>query len=270
MTVEATFNLRHMPFERDIPTNSLYLSRSTMELLSRLEFAARKRKFVAVTGDVGVGKSTTIRKFADSLDKSTYKFVYIADSALRPRVFYWEVLTQLCDDTKPSFYRAECKRKMVTQMHKLLNEACITTVIVIDESHLLSQDMLEETRFLLNNCMDSNNPMCIILVGQSELRAMLSKEIFEPITQRIDFRFKMEPYDRAQAHEYIVAHMRYAGGDAGIFTDTAVDEVFGYSGGRARKINKVCSLAMLYAAQHNKTIIDGADINFVVDQELVW
>ena len=62
MTVEATFNLRHMPFERDIPTNSLYLSRSTMELLSRLEFAARKRKFVAVTGDVGVGNYDSLHQ----------------------------------------------------------------------------------------------------------------------------------------------------------------------------------------------------------------
>jgi len=270
ITVEASFNLRRTPFERDIPTNSLYLTPGTLELLSRLEYAAQKRSFVVITGDVGVGKSTVIRKFSETLESKLFRYVYITDSALRPRVFYWEVLTQLSDDAKPSFYRVECKRRMMAHMHRLLNEFHITPVVVIDESHLLAQDMLEETRFLLNNCMDSQNPMCLIIVGQSELRATLSKESYEPITQRIDFRFKLEAFDRAQSSEYIAAHMRYAGGDVGIFTDTALDEIYRYSEGRARKINKVCTLAMLYAAQRNKTAIDGADISFVVDQELTW
>jgi len=152
----------------------------------------------------------------------------------------------------------------------LAEGAHIIPVIIIDEAHLLSAGMLEEMRFLLNNSMDSQNIMALVVVGQNELRAKLSKETFEPITQRIDFRFMLVPFDRAQTQDYICAHMRYAGESRDIFTPSAVDAIFDFSGGIARKINKACSMSLLYAAQNSMRTIDGGTINFVAEQELSW
>jgi type II secretory pathway predicted ATPase ExeA len=64
--------------------------------------------------------------------------------------------------------------------------------------------------------------------------------------------------------------MRYAGETREIFSPSAVDAVFAYSGGVARKINKVCSLSLLYASQKAMHTIDGGTINFVADEELAW
>jgi len=268
--MEQFFNFSHTPFERDVPTEQLYTTPKFDELLSRLEYAARNRKFSVITGNVGVGKTTAVRKFVDSLDKNSFRCIYIADSALTPRVFYWEVLSQLVSDVKPSFYRSEGKRKMLECFSRMTDSAHIVPVIIIDEAHLLSNGMLEETRFLLNNCMDSQNLMSLVVVGQSELRAKLSKEIFEPITQRIDFRFTLVPFDRAQTQDYIHSHMRYAGELRDTFTQSAIDAVFTFSGGVARKINKVCSVALLYAAQKMMRSIDGGIVEFVAEQELSW
>jgi type II secretory pathway predicted ATPase ExeA len=268
--IEQFFNFKHMPFERNIPTEYLYTTPIVDELLSRLDYAARHRKFIVITGGVGVGKTTVIRKFDASLDKNSFRCIYIADSALTPRVFYWEVLTQLSSDDKPSFYRNEGKRKMLARFKHLAESAHIIPVIVIDEAHLLSGSMLEETRFLLNNNMDSDNPMCLVVVGQSELRSKLSKEVFEPITQRIDFRFTLVPFDRAQTQDYIHAHMCHAGDKREIFTPSAVDAVFNFSGGVARKINKACSMALLFAAQKAMHTVDGGVVSFVIEQELSW
>ena len=268
--IEQFFNFKHMPFERDIPTECLYTTPKFDELLSRLDYAARNRKFIVITGAVGVGKTTAARKFAASLDKNSFRCIYIADSALTPRVFYWEVLTQLSSDEKPSFYRSEGKRKIMAHFLRLAENAHIIPVIIIDEAHLLSAGMLEETRFLLNNAMDSTNSMSLVIVGQSELRSKLSKETFEPIAQRIDFRFTLVPFDRSQTQDYIHAHMRYAGETREVFTSSAVDAVFNFSGGIARKINKVCSISLLYAAQKAMHSIDGGIIDFVAEQELSW
>lgn len=153
---------------------------------------------------------------------------------------------------------------------QLSENASVIPVIIIDEAHLLSSSMLEETRFLLNNSMDSSNPMSLVLIAQSELRTKLSKEAFEPITQRIDFRFTLVPFDRAQTQDYIHAHMSYADEMRQIFTQSAVDAIFSFSGGVARKINKVCSLSLIHAAQKAANTIDGSMVEFVVEQELTW
>jgi len=160
------FNFKHTPFERNIPVEHLYTTPKFDELLSRLDYAARNRKFSVVTGGVGVGKTTAVRKFVSSLDRNSFRCIYIADSALTPRVFYWEILTQLASDEKPSFYRSEGKRKMMDCFSRLSDNSRIIPVIIIDEAHLLSASMLEETRFLLNNDMDSQNIMSLIFVGQ--------------------------------------------------------------------------------------------------------
>jgi type II secretory pathway predicted ATPase ExeA len=268
--IEQFFNFKHMPFERNIPTDKLYSTPKVDELLSRMDYAARYRKFIVITGGVGVGKTTVVRKFVASLDKNSFRCIYIADSALTPRVFYWEVLTQLSSDDKPSFYRSEGKRKMLARFAHLAEGARIIPIIIIDEAHLLTGGMLEETRFLLNNNYDSNNDMCLVVVGQSELSSKLSKESFEPITQRIDFRFTLVPFDRSQTQDYIHAHMRYAGETREIFTPSAVDAVFNFSGGVARKINKACSMSLLYAAQKAVHTVDGGVVDFVIEQELSW
>jgi type II secretory pathway predicted ATPase ExeA len=267
---EQFFCFKQMPFERNIPVEHLYTTPKFDELLARLEYAARTRKFCVVTGGVGVGKTTSIRKFVASLDRNSFRCIYIADSALTPRVFYWEVLTQLSTDSKPSFYRSEGKRKMMECFSRLAESARAIPVIIIDEAHKLSTGMLEETRFLLNNDLDSQNPMSLVVVGQNELRTKLSAEIYEPITQRIDFRFALEPFDRAQTQDYIHAHMRYAGESREIFSPSAVDAVYNFSGGVARKINKACSLSLLYAAQKSMHSIDGGIVEYVAEQELSW
>jgi len=266
---EQFFNLLHTPFERNIPTDALYSTQKCNELQARLLFVAKGRKFCVVTGDVGVGKTTSVRKFVDSLDHNLFRHVYISDSALTPRVFYWEVLKAFSNLDKPPFYRSEGKNKMMLTLEALLDSRQ-TPVIIIDEAHLLSHEMLEETRFLLNYKMDSQNPMALIIVGQSELRAKFSKEIYEPICQRIDFRFKLPAFDRSQTGDYISAHMAYSGEIRQIFTDSAIKAVFDYSGGYARKINKLCTLSLMTAAQQNLRSIDEALVFFVIEQELDW
>ena len=266
---EAFFNLLRTPFERDIHVDALFSTQKSHELHGRLLFTAQARKFCVVTGDVGVGKSTAMRKFVSSLDQNLFRYVYISDSALTPRVFYWEVLKAFTQLDKPPLYRSDGKHKMMLAMENILSLRQ-TPIIIIDEAHLLSHEMLEETRFLLNYKMDSQNPMALIIVGQSELKSTLSKELYEPICQRIDFRFKLPAFDRAQCQDYICAHMAFAGEPRQIFTDSAVSAIFSYSGGLARKINKVCTLSLMSAVQHNSRSIDDKLVAFVIEQELSW
>jgi type II secretory pathway predicted ATPase ExeA len=110
---ESYFNLLRTPFERDIPTEDLYQTPNFEELMGLLDTVARNRKFCVISGECGVGKTTALRSFVNSLNRQSFRCVYISDSALTPRAFYWEVLKELAGMERPSYFRNDAKRKMM-------------------------------------------------------------------------------------------------------------------------------------------------------------
>ncbi|KJS12608.1 MAG: ATPase AAA, partial [Peptococcaceae bacterium BRH_c8a] len=142
-------------------------------------------------------------------------------------------------------------------------------VVIVDEAHLLDKEMLEEVRFLLNFKMDAQSPMALILVGQSELWDKFQLQAYAAIRQRIDLQCKLPHLDRAQVGEYINRHLAYAGAEHDIFSDNAIDEIFRYSSGAARLVNKVCTHCMLYGAQNGRRIIDDHMVKLVIQGELL-
>lgn len=263
---EAFYGMANTPFSRDVPTDNLYDSLTMQEVLGRLKYTAERQLFAVLTGDCGIGKTTTIRKFVDRLDSGKFQVLYLSDSKLTPRHFYKGLLEQLGSEAK--FYRGDAKRQLHKEIELMRGIHGIQPVVVVDESHLLDREMLEEVRFLLNFKMDAQSPMALILVGQSELWDRLRLQSYAAIRQRIDIQFKLGHYDRAQVGQYVERHLQYAGVTQQIFSDGALDEIHRYSGGAARLINKLCTHSLLYGAQNGFRIIDDHMIKHVIQGEL--
>jgi general secretion pathway protein A len=263
---EIFYELKDSPFSRDIPTGCLYEPDMLDEILARLDYVAERQLFAVVTGDSGTGKTTTIRRFSDALDPGQFKLLYLADSKLTPRHFYKGLLEQLGCESK--FYRGDAKRQLHKQIEVMRGIHDLQPVVVIDEGHLLDREMLEEVRFLLNFKMDAQSPMALILVGQSELWDMLQRQVFAAIRQRIDLQCKLPHYDRPQVGAYIQQHLSYAGAGRDIFTDAAIDEIFQFSAGTARLVNKICIHCLIYGAQNQQRIIDDHIVKRVIEGEL--
>jgi general secretion pathway protein A len=244
---EAFFEMNHTPFVNSLPVDKLYMSSMLDETLGRLEFVAEKQLFAVVTADVGCGKTTAIRKFTASLSTDRYQVLYLSDSKLTPRWFYKGLLDQLGIESK--FYRGDSKRQLHQQLEIIRGVHNKLVITIVDEAHLLDKETLEEIRFLLNYKMDSLNPMALILVGQNELWNKLKLQRYTAVRQRIDIKCEIPQYDRSQTQEYIYAHLSYAGGAHDIFTDKAIDDIYKYSAGSARAINKVCTHTLMYASQ---------------------
>ncbi len=76
---------KYTPFTRNVPADRLYQSEAIQNALGRLTYAANRQLFAVVTADAGCGKSTLIRRFATSLPKDMYFFLYLSDFKLTPR-----------------------------------------------------------------------------------------------------------------------------------------------------------------------------------------
>ena len=261
---EGFYGFKETPFSRTIPTDKLYHGNDSDELIERLKYAAKRQLFAVMTGDSGTGKTTTLRRFHDELQNSEYFIMYISDSKLTPRGFYKSLLEQLGFETTG----CAVKRQLHKEIEIMRGVNGIVPIAIVDESHLLNREMLEEVRFLLNFKMDSQSPLALILAGQTELREKLKLQACAAIRQRIDIVCDVGHLDRIQTTEYIKTHMEFAGCEKDIFSENAIDDIFKFSGGIPRMINKACTSSLIYGAQNRKSIIDDHMAKLVIDCEL--
>jgi general secretion pathway protein A len=262
---EAYFGFTGTPFCRDIPVKELLETEALKELQGRLQYVVKTRAFGVFSGDAGTGKTTAIRKFSQGLDPNRYCILYISDSALTPRNFYWESLHQL--GCEPKFYRGDAKRQLHKALADLVDNEKKSPVVIVDEAHLLSREMLEEIRFLLNLRMDSYSALSLLLVGQTELRDILKLQVNAAISQRVDIRFHLPALSREETADYIKKHLSNVKASGEIFTQAAVGVIHEYCGGIPRKVNKVTTACLMAAPGQNLKIIDDHLVRIVIESE---
>jgi type II secretory pathway predicted ATPase ExeA len=263
---EAFYECARAPFSRDIPTSELYPAGAQEETLSRLRYAAERQLFAVLTGDCGTGKTTMLRRLKGSLDETRHILLYLADSKLTPRHFYNGLLAQMGQEG--AFYRGDARRRLHSEIELARAVRKLRLVVVVDEAHLLDREMLEEVRFLLNFKMDAESPLALILAGQSELGGRLEMKPYTAIRQRVDIRCRLSSLDRAETGGYIERQLQYAGIGKDIFTDAAVNEVFAFSAGTPRLINKLCAACLMYGAATKHRLVDDHMVRLVVEGEM--
>lgn len=244
----AFFGLNEKPFAITPDPRYLFMSERHGEALAHLVYGVTESGgFIQLTGEVGTGKTTLVRtllqnRLPDNADVAV---------VLNPRLSAIEFLETICEELgilEPEFKGST--KALVDALNKQLLQAYSEgrrVILVVDEAQNLSRDVLEQVRLLTNLETAKQKLLQIILIGQPELRDLLSRDDLRQLAQRITGRYHLKPLSRDETAQYIEHRLRVAGALGEVFEGSAKSEVFRLTDGVPRLINVICDRALLGA-----------------------
>jgi general secretion pathway protein A len=244
----AFFGLNEKPFAITPDPRYLFMSERHGEALAHLVYGVTESGgFIQLTGEVGTGKTTLVRtllqnRLPDNADVAV---------VLNPRLSAIEFLEAICEELhilEPEFKGST--KALVDALNKQLLQAYSEgrrVILVVDEAQNLSRDVLEQVRLLTNLETTKQKLLQIILIGQPELRDLLSRDDLRQLAQRITGRYHLEPLSRDETAQYVEHRLRVAGALGEVFENGAKSEVFRLTDGVPRLINVICDRALLGA-----------------------
>jgi general secretion pathway protein A len=249
---KSFYNLKRNPFEITPDPSFLFPTARHNEALASLYYGVTAhRGFVVLTGEVGTGKTLILRSLLGLLQRRDVAFALIFNPTLSPLEFMRYLARDfgLQVGDKPKDELIHVLNGFLLQRH----QRGLTTILVVDEAHLLSSEILEEIRLLTNLETSQQKLLQIILAGQPELDQKLDSHELRQLKQRIALRCHLEPLSLLETTEYIGRRLRISGAPAPneIFSELAIEAVFRHSRGIPRLVNTVCENALLsgYAKQ---------------------
>jgi type II secretory pathway predicted ATPase ExeA len=252
----AHYGFSRSPFGRDLAPGMLHQHHGHAEAVARITWLITERAIGVVTGEVGAGKTVAARAATSALDPVRHTIVYLANPLIGQRGLYAEIVRHL--GGHPRLYKAS----LVAQAAELLAaeeaEKAKTSVLIIDEAHLLSAEQLEEVRMLTNHDMDAHSPFACLLLGQPTLRRRLKIGTLAALDQRVALRFNLDGMDLSETVSYVKHHLQLAGRSDPLFSDDALSLVHQTSRGIPRAVNNLAIQALVAAFADGKGMVDEA------------
>jgi general secretion pathway protein A len=256
------FGLQKLPFNLTPDPAFLYLPPKHRQALAGLTYAILERKgFAVLTGDAGTGKTTLINSVLTRLPAGRVESSFILNPTLTASEFLEIVMLDfdIPDVPASKAQRLWKLQEFLAQVHHQNRYA----VLVIDEAHKLSLEVLEEIRLLGNYESASEKFLQILFLGQTELDDLLNRRDLRQLKQRIGLRLYIDPLTPAEVQQYVRVRWGKAGAkEPPPFSQDALGLIAQISQGIPRVINSLCDSSLL-AAFGDESAFVGA--NYVRD-----
>ena len=241
------YNLTRNPFEITPDPSFLFATKRHNEALAALYYGVKRRKgFVVMTGEVGTGKTLLVRCLLQVLHRANIAYAYVFNPRLTPMEFLQYVAGDFRLPTA-----GKSKSDLLLDLSSFVisrHQRNLTTVLIVDEAHHLSTDVLEEVRLLTNLETAQEKLLQILLIGQQELEETLDGVNLRQLKQRIALRSHLSALDLEETRGYIYRRLQLAGNanPAQVFPMESVFEVHRQSRGFPRLINTLCENALIH------------------------
>lgn len=239
------FKMTAHPFLESMPADRYLKDERIAQGLARLEYLATAGRLALVTGPTGVGKSSLIKLFLASLSRNRYQPVYVYLTHVGANGLLKLIVSALGEAPRHS------KDRLFLQILDRARQSEPTTLLVLDEAHLIEPQALTDLRLLVSSVLEDGPPLKIVLSGQEALRDQLKRSSHADLVHRISVRYHVPPMTREQTAAYIDHHMKNAGASDRIFDVEAKDLIHDYASGLPRQVNNIATACLINAAARN-------------------
>ncbi|MDZ7626882.1 MAG: AAA family ATPase [Parvularculaceae bacterium] len=263
---EEFYGLTEKPFSIQPDPSFLFWGRGHRLAYAMLEYGVVNQAGISViTGEVGCGKTTLIHRLLEQLSDTHTVALLSNIQPGRGELLSW-VLMGLGEP-----YSSKTHVEMFAQLQQFFIREYSKgkrVVLIIDEAQNLSVEMLEELRMLSNINAGKDQLLQLILVGQPQLKDLLSRPDMLQLAQRIGSDFHLSPLSREEVHSYIETRLTIAGSRRRIFSDGAMDLVAEQSRGVPRVINIIADTALVYSFSAQDDIVSEETVRSVIRDKL--
>ena len=264
------FQLKETPFNVTADPGFFYASEQHRQAYSHLKYGIDQRKgIIALTGEVGTGKTTLCRQLLRSLDGS-YQTALILNPSLSGAQLLRVIIKDFGIDDS-SVDKCDLLAALNSFLLQQSNNGC-NVILVIDEAQNLGVQELEQVRLLSNLETEKQKLLQIVLMGQPELDEKLSLNSLRQLNQRIAVRFRLLPLNQQDIAGYIHHRLRTAAVDSRVlpvFTDQAVKRIYELTEGTPRLINLLCDRALLAGFVNGRYSIDEDLVQMSAEEVLI-
>ena len=258
------FGFSERPFTLLPDPSMLFWSREYRRAFSVLEFGvASGAPITMLTGSIGCGKTTLLRELLARTGSTVTVGLISNVQGGRGELIQWVMNALGIRFDAGSGY---------VHLFQMMQDFMLAeyakgrrTLLIFDEAQNLSQESLEELRMLTNINTGKDEVVQLILVGQPELRSMVSRPSLEQLAQRIAVSYHLEPMDEPTTAAFITHRLRAVGGSGDEFTTEAKAEVHAVTRGVPRLVNQFCDMALLYAWTADGRQVDAGILRQVLE-----
>jgi len=235
--------LERIPFPTT-PDASCYFHTPKLEaeLAEAVHCVLSRKGFVLITGEVGLGKSTFVRRLTETVIANGCVVAFVLNTFLRGEELLRAINQDFGIKAGKTFADDVARlNKFLVEQHKKGG----TALIIVDDAQNLCIESLELLRMLSNFETNQEKLVQILLAGQPELSSNLAQNAIRQLTSRIVKHVQLAPFDLNETANYVNFRLTSAGAAGRIvMAPEALKFLHRNSGGNPRRMHLIMDRCM--------------------------